>query len=88
MQPIYPSNIHLQVLAIGSSQACYPDSQLVTRSEPKAPSLANFPYIYCSIGQRVFTLGTCCGYRYGRTAMHVCHMLFTNRLERLERGEQ
>ena len=26
---------------------------------------ADFPYLHCSINQRLFTLETCCGYRYG-----------------------
>ena len=28
---------------------------------------ADFPYLHCSIDQRLFTLETCCGYRYDRT---------------------
>ena len=27
--------------------------------------LADFPYLHCSIDQRLFTLETCCGYGYG-----------------------
>jgi hypothetical protein len=25
---------------------------------------ADFPYLHCSINQRLFTLETCCGYEY------------------------
>ena len=28
--------------------------------------LADFPYLHCPIGQRLFTLETCCGYGYGQ----------------------
>ena len=28
---------------------------------------ADFPYLHCSINQRLFTLETCCGYEYDRT---------------------
>jgi len=27
---------------------------------------ADFPYLHCSIDQRLFTLETCCGFGYGR----------------------
>ena len=49
---------------------------------------ADFPYIHCSIGQRLLTLGTWCGYEYGRAAVHVRHQLFTDRSERTGRAEQ
>ena len=28
---------------------------------------ADFPYLHCSMGQRLLTLETCCGYEYERT---------------------
>ncbi len=28
---------------------------------------ADFPYLHCSINQRLLTLETCCGYEYERT---------------------
>lgn len=31
---------------------------------------ADFPYLHCSIGQRLFTLETCCGYRYERAQIY------------------
>ena len=42
------------------------------RAQPLEPILfpklricfADFPYLHCSINQRLFTLETCCGYEY------------------------
>ena len=42
------------------------------RTQPLEPILfpklriyfADFPYLHCSINQRLFTLETCCGYEY------------------------
>ncbi|CAN6455049.1 unnamed protein product [Victoria cruziana] len=44
------------------------------RAQPSEPILfpklrirfADFPCLHCSIGQRLFTLETCCGYEYDR----------------------
>ena len=49
-------------------------SAAAQRTRPLEPILfprlricfADFPYLHCSINQRLFTLETCCGYEYGR----------------------
>ena len=33
---------------------------------------ADFPYLHCSIGQRLFTLETCCGFGYGLGGKSCC----------------
>ena len=51
------------------SQELMPKAQ---RTQPLEPILfpklriyfADFPYLHCSINQRLFTLETCCGYEY------------------------
>ena len=37
---------------------------------------ADFPYLHCSIGQRLLTLETCCGYEYGWDEVHARPRLF------------
>ena len=44
---------------------------------------ADFPYLHCSVDQRLFTLETCCGYGYGRARdSHRPARIFTGRRER------
>ena len=44
---------------------------------------ADFPYLHCSIGQRLFTLETCCGYGYELARkLHRLPRIFKGRRER------
>src|SRR5581483_6843495 len=67
-----PSRVRLrvapQVVPAGSG-AIQAKAQLAQPLEPiLIPKLriyfADFPYLHCSINQRLFTLETCCGYEY------------------------
>ena len=72
-----PSPVRARTLVKGTcpAQLRCPHS-LPTPARPAQPSepilfpklriwLADFPYLHCSIDQRLFTLETCCGYGYG-----------------------
>ena len=46
---------------------------------------ADFPYLHCSIDQRLLTLETCCGYEYGWDRVHALPRLFKGLPERTGR---
>ncbi|XP_003367073.1 conserved hypothetical protein, partial [Trichinella spiralis] len=50
---------------------------------------ADFPYLHYSIGQRLFTLETCCGYQYDQVRdLPGVARIFTYRRERSEHREK
>ena len=50
---------------------------------------ADFPYLHCSIGQRLFTSETCCGYGYELARkLHRLPRIFTGRLGRTGRDKR
>ena len=42
---------------------------------------ADFPYLHCSIDQRLFTLETCCGYEYDQTRESLHSLGFSRAVE-------
>ena len=74
---------HQPVRATAPATSLTAPQRLHTTARPTQPSepilfpklriqFADFPYLHCSIDQRLFTLETCCGYGYGLARKSLC----------------